>query len=120
MQHLGLTTYLFYVYSYLGTLNDYVRNRSKPEGSIAEGYLVEECLSFCSMYLKDTETRHNWPGRNTDAGGRDVVGGLSIFSTGGRPLGKGEGKVIQLEKEELNLAHRCVLHNCPEVQELLE
>ncbi|XP_074342562.1 uncharacterized protein LOC141680162 [Apium graveolens] len=29
----------------------YVRNRSKPEGSIAEGYLAEEGLPFCSRFL---------------------------------------------------------------------
>ncbi|XP_057249394.1 uncharacterized protein LOC125495744 [Beta vulgaris subsp. vulgaris] len=27
--------------------------RSRPEGSIAEGYMMEECLTFCSRYLHD-------------------------------------------------------------------
>ncbi|KAK1369171.1 hypothetical protein POM88_035263 [Heracleum sosnowskyi] len=36
---------------YLAKLKSYVRNRSKPEGSIAEGYLAEECLTFCSRFL---------------------------------------------------------------------
>ncbi|KAK1400869.1 hypothetical protein POM88_000474 [Heracleum sosnowskyi] len=36
---------------YLCKLKSYVRNRSKPEGSIAEGYLAEECLTFCSRFL---------------------------------------------------------------------
>ncbi|KAK1396063.1 hypothetical protein POM88_005926 [Heracleum sosnowskyi] len=36
---------------YLCKLKAYVRNRSKPEGSIVEGYLAEECLTFCSRFL---------------------------------------------------------------------
>ncbi|GJU54348.1 S-adenosyl-L-methionine-dependent methyltransferases superfamily protein [Tanacetum coccineum] len=35
-------------------------------GSIAEGYVAEEALTFCSRYLKDVETRFNRPGRNDD------------------------------------------------------
>lgn len=101
-------------------MKDYVRNPSKPEGSIAEGYIVDECMSFCSLYLKDTETRRNRFGRNTDAGGREVLGGLSIFGAGGRSLGKGDGEVVLLDEKELNLAHACVLHNCTQVQALLE
>ncbi|XP_052177584.1 uncharacterized protein LOC127791645 [Diospyros lotus] len=33
---------------FLLTLKKYVRTRSHPEGSIAEGYLAEECLTFCA------------------------------------------------------------------------
>ncbi|KAL4298991.1 hypothetical protein AHAS_Ahas17G0056200 [Arachis hypogaea] len=33
---------------YLGHLKSYVRNKAKSEGSIAEGYVVEEALTFCS------------------------------------------------------------------------
>ena len=36
---------------YLGKLKSYVRNRNRPEGSIAEGYLAEECVTFCSRFL---------------------------------------------------------------------
>ncbi|GLT91440.1 hypothetical protein SLE2022_093260 [Rubroshorea leprosula] len=32
----------------LFTLKSYVRNPRYPEGSIAEGYLAQECLTFCS------------------------------------------------------------------------
>ncbi|XP_060169988.1 uncharacterized protein LOC132600681 [Lycium barbarum] len=37
---------------YLGHCKSYVRNMSQPEGSIAEGYLAEEVLTFCSQYMK--------------------------------------------------------------------
>ncbi|XP_074377147.1 uncharacterized protein LOC141718667 [Apium graveolens] len=36
---------------YLCKLKNYVRNRSKPKGSIDECYLAEECLTFCSRFL---------------------------------------------------------------------
>jgi hypothetical protein len=51
----------------LGYLKKIVRNKSKPEGSIAEGYIVDECLSFFSRYLDDhIETRFNKAERNQD------------------------------------------------------
>ncbi|CAN6718990.1 unnamed protein product [Malus baccata var. baccata] len=44
--------WMFPIERYLQTLKRYVRNKGRPEGSIAEAYLVDECLSFCSMYLR--------------------------------------------------------------------
>lgn len=39
------------------------RSKSRPEGSVAEGYIVDECLHHCSKYLNDViETRHNRDG----------------------------------------------------------
>jgi hypothetical protein len=35
-------------------LKSYVCNRAHPEGSIAEGYLAEEALTFCSRYLHES------------------------------------------------------------------
>nr|GEW71978.1 hypothetical protein [Tanacetum cinerariifolium] len=46
--------YLHYMYPferYMGFLKGYVRNRSRPEGSIAEGYLSGEVVSFCTSYI---------------------------------------------------------------------
>ncbi|XP_074359754.1 uncharacterized protein LOC141699836 [Apium graveolens] len=42
---------MFPIERFLGNLKSYVRNRRKPEGSIAEGYLAEECVTFCSRFL---------------------------------------------------------------------
>ncbi|XP_074278569.1 uncharacterized protein LOC141602161 [Silene latifolia] len=44
----------------------YVRNRNRPEGSIAEGYIIEECMNFCSKYLSEIETKFNQYERNAD------------------------------------------------------
>jgi hypothetical protein len=36
----------------LGKYKRRVRNKARPKASIAEAYLVDECLTFCSMYLR--------------------------------------------------------------------
>jgi hypothetical protein len=41
-----------------------VRNRSRPEGSIAKAYVADECLTFCSKYLDDVDTIFNREPRN--------------------------------------------------------
>ena len=41
-------------------------NKAAPEGSIAEGYIANELVTFCSMYLESTSTIHNRPQRNPD------------------------------------------------------
>ena len=40
---------------YLGILNSYVRNRSRPEGSIVEGYATEEVVEFCLDYMSNVK-----------------------------------------------------------------
>ncbi|XP_071695448.1 uncharacterized protein [Rutidosis leptorrhynchoides] len=78
--------WMYPIERYLGTLKSYVRNKAKPEGSIAKGYLAEECLAFCSLYLSsDVETIHIKKSRNYDDGGKEDV--LPIFSMPGRPIG---------------------------------
>lgn len=90
-----------------------MRNKSRPEGSIAEGYLVDEGLSFCSMYLRDVDTRRNRKGRNADGIGRGICGGLSIFDSTGQYLGSGEN--VELDLNDRNRCHRYILDNCDEV-----
>ena len=34
-----------------GVIKGFVRNMSCPDGSIAQGYLTKECISFCESYL---------------------------------------------------------------------
>jgi hypothetical protein len=47
---------------YLGTLKSYVRSRSHPEASMANGYAAEEALGFCTKYLNLSAytSRHVW------------------------------------------------------------
>ena len=52
---------LSFLYRYLSHLKSYVRNRAAPKGFIAEGYIVEECLTFCLQYMEGVETIFNRP-----------------------------------------------------------
>ncbi|GJS64686.1 CACTA transposable element [Tanacetum coccineum] len=52
-----LLRWMFPFERYMKKLKNYVRNKAKPEGSIAEGYVAEEALTFCSRYLKDDYVR---------------------------------------------------------------
>ncbi|KAG8501221.1 hypothetical protein CXB51_003352 [Gossypium anomalum] len=67
----------------------YCRNKRYPEGSIAEGYLAEECMTFCSRYLEDAETRLNRPSRNAGLNDHDLAE-TYLFQSYGEPIGKVE------------------------------
>ncbi len=56
-----------------------MRNKAHPEGSIAEGYIAEECVTFCSRYLHNVQTKLNRVERNFDGGHGESYIGLSIF-----------------------------------------
>ncbi|XP_035820949.1 uncharacterized protein [Zea mays] len=54
---------------------------ARPEGSIAEAYVVDECLIACSRYFDDLDTRHNREGRNRERVDMSK-GDLSVFQHG--------------------------------------
>lgn len=101
---------LIYFGRNLMRLKSYVRNKAQPEGSIAEGYLAEECLTFCSRYLEDVETVFTRSQRNCDNIDNAEV---YMFSSGGRILGKIES--ILLDEIALAQAHRYVLLHCDKI-----
>ncbi|XP_028954422.1 uncharacterized protein [Malus domestica] len=105
--------WMYPIERFLQTLKHYVHNKGHPESSIAEAYLVDECLSFCSLYLRDVESRRTRRGRNEDGIGRGVSGGLSIFSSKGCYMGSGEN--VELELNVLDQCHIYILNNCDEV-----
>ncbi|XP_059290366.1 uncharacterized protein LOC132043916 [Lycium ferocissimum] len=98
---------------YLGHCKSYVRNMSQPEGSIAEGYLAEEVLTFCSQYIDGIESRINRPRRVDDyPDDSSTTNSSSIFP----PVGKGLGvDTFELSPMVKRQAHRYVLLNCPQV-----
>nr|GEU97084.1 hypothetical protein [Tanacetum cinerariifolium] len=51
---------------YMKKLKGYIRNKAKPKGSIAKGYVTEEALTFRSYYFWDVTTKFNHPDRNVD------------------------------------------------------
>ena len=101
--------WMFGIERYLSKLKSYVRNRSKPEGCIAEGYMVEECLIFCSRFLNDEKEVKK-------AEGSDNFG-YPIGSKGDK-----DGKAVHLGEIVWIDAHRYILFNCGnmEVEKLIE
>ena len=63
----------------MGHLKSYVRNKAQPEGSIAEGYLAEEVLTFCSQYMEGMKTRTNRPSRVDDSFNTNISELNTIF-----------------------------------------
>ncbi|KAL9441880.1 hypothetical protein AB3S75_020389 [Citrus x aurantiifolia] len=88
-------------------LKKYVRNRAHPEASIANGYLMAECMNFCARYLNEVETKSNRPIRNDDGGNKF-----------GRPFGKGVR--VRLDDISWVQAHRYVLVNTEVVTQFRE
>ncbi|GJX35382.1 beta-xylosidase/alpha-L-arabinofuranosidase 2 [Tanacetum coccineum] len=63
--------------------------KAKPEGSIAEGYVAEEALTFSSHYFRDVTTKFNHPDHNVDPpppthDGRRTTQNSGICSPGGK------------------------------------
>ncbi|XP_020098574.1 uncharacterized protein LOC109717295 isoform X1 [Ananas comosus] len=96
--------WMYPIESSMMRLKSYVRNKAQPEGSIAEGYIAEECLTFCSRYFEGVETIFNRSRRNCDNvnSGEDFM-----FLSGGRAIGKVESVI--LGEIFLAQAHRYVL-----------
>ncbi|XP_056688370.1 uncharacterized protein [Spinacia oleracea] len=100
--------YLRYIYPFernMGDLKGYVRNRSRPKGSIVEGYLTDEVLRYYIEHLEEFETlglpkpRHN----------KERVQGIG---TVGR-------KVLNLSREIVDQAYLYILQQVDEVQPYL-
>ncbi|XP_060171665.1 uncharacterized protein LOC132602887 [Lycium barbarum] len=95
----------------LGHFKSFVRNKARSEASIAEGYLAEETLTFCSRYMEDIETRFNRPRRVCDdPNDIEPSGTSSIFPQLGKPASAPENLLLT-HMQKLH-AHRYVLLNC--------
>jgi len=97
----------------LGTLKGYMRNRARPEGSIAEAYIANEALTFCSRYMEDVVTRFNRDDDKWDPPNGD----LSVFQHGVKLLGA--NRETYLENKEFDKLCWYVLNNCDEVEPYL-
>lgn len=103
---------------YLFTLKSYVRNRNYPEGSIAEGYIANECITHCSRYFEGVETRFNQPARNDDTIELTPMPDAPLPIILGRLIGK--VKNIIFDNQTLMQAHRYVLYNSDLVTPFIE
>ncbi|XP_042962594.1 uncharacterized protein LOC122296863 [Carya illinoinensis] len=82
---------------YLGKFKRYVKNKASPEGSIVEAWVHIECLTFCSMYLQDVETKFNRADRNIDSVEEETIDGFKIFNQKLRPLGMANNVQFEVE-----------------------
>lgn len=112
--------YFFYYYHhrFLGFLKNFVKNKAHPESSIAEAYIVNESMTFCSMYLCDIETKFNHDGHiNDETQEGQNNNGLSVFAQKACPFG---GKsFLELSQQQHEAAHWYILNNCEELQPYL-
>ncbi|PON94398.1 hypothetical protein TorRG33x02_098720 [Trema orientale] len=102
----------------MGVYKQYVRNRARPEGSIAEAYIINEALTFCSMYLRGVETRFNRSDRNNDEVGSHPHRQLSVFQCVGHPIGKKD--IVILQPSDRLKVEWYVMNNCTEIQKYLD
>ena len=94
--------WMYPIERYIKTLNDYIRTYAHPEGSIAEGYHLEDTLRFCTEYMKQhrATTHHVWD-PNEDATMNDEV------------LQQNEHKRRRMADEVHKHTHAFVIDNAP-------
>ncbi|GKA72203.1 hypothetical protein Tco_0778419 [Tanacetum coccineum] len=96
---------------YMKKLKGYVRNKAKPEGSIAEGYVAEEALTFSSHYFRDVTTKFNRLDRNVDPPPSTCR--FQVFRSVCKSIGL--RSFIRFDAQELKKVKWYVLHNSPEI-----
>jgi hypothetical protein len=97
---------------FVGRLKDFVQNMTYPEGSLAENYQFDECLTFCSRYLNGCATKFNRPSRHDSTEPNSA--GQPYLRIIGRPLSGFASS--QLDFVAWSQAQRCVLVNYPDIE----
>ncbi|XP_004292005.1 PREDICTED: uncharacterized protein LOC101313768 [Fragaria vesca subsp. vesca] len=106
-------TWMFPIERQLGGYKKYVRNRSNPEGSIAETYLAHECVTYCNSYIFNKDDIVANDATNAPQFNLSVV--LELV----KPF-RNIPYTERLTDAELIEAHWYVLQNCAEVNEYRE
>lgn len=88
----------------LGDYKRYVRNTRYPEGCIAEQYIVQECITYCKLYMDNTSME--------DMGGPQPT--ISVVSHLVKPRRRISRK--RLDEDQIDIAHWCVMEHCDEAQ----
>ncbi|KAI3443853.1 hypothetical protein Pfo_000518 [Paulownia fortunei] len=84
----------------------------RPEGSIAEGYVVNKVLTFSSLYISQIEIIFTRSERNKDVS-QPIISTLSVFNQQERVMGSQQNHKLPLTL--CKKAHWYVLNNCKEV-----
>jgi hypothetical protein len=100
---------------FMGKMKNMIHTRSHPEGSIAEGYVFDECLTFCSRYLDDCNTKFNKAPRHDDNNSSTAQNTeFEYLRLLGRPTSA--CSTIELDFVSWTQAHRYVLFNYPRIE----
>jgi hypothetical protein len=105
-----LYRWMYPIERYLRTLKGYVRNKAHPEGSIAEGYILEECMTFCSRFVDGMPTKISQSERHEDGRADQPPTGITIMST--VDYSKKGFALEQLSLAEVNDMRHFILTNC--------
>jgi hypothetical protein len=101
--------WMYPIERYLKTLKDYVRTYSHPEGSIAEGYLMDDTLGFCTEYMHQYRgTTHRVWDAEEDAIMNDEI------------LRRNSQQKRKMSDEFRNYAHAFVLENASSLEQCRE
>ena len=87
------------------------------EGSICNGYLIEEAAKFASYYFQNgdaTFSRRLQQNEVPESNVKDDIDRLSVFKHQGKPIDTVGSRMLM--DPEYNVAITYVLLNCPEVQ----
>jgi len=98
------TRWMYPYERYFKTLKGYVRNLAKPEGSIAQGYQVEEALGFITEYMSEYNitSRRVWDDKEEPTMVDEIL--------------EGKGKPKQLTESLRNAMHDFVLNNASHLE----
>ena len=100
----------------MGLYKKYVKNMARPDGSIAEAYIVDEAVSFLARYVPNIETRFTRPERNWDLPLPNHH--MDVFKSNTRPLG---ASCIRLLQNWKNAIQWYILNNsADDIQTYLE
>ncbi|XP_019225907.1 PREDICTED: uncharacterized protein LOC109207443 [Nicotiana attenuata] len=110
-KHAGPVHYrwMYPIERFLGTLKSYAHNRACPEGSIAEAYIANECMAFCSRYLQGGDSRSYCSKKCGDGIEHENSKEEYLFSIVGESYGGVD--VFELDEKIWLQAHRHVLFN---------
>nr|GEY34580.1 hypothetical protein [Tanacetum cinerariifolium] len=82
---------------YMKKLKNYVRNKAKPKGSITEGYVAKEALTFSFYYFQDVTIKFNRLDHNVDCPPPTCQ--FQVFKLLGKSIGL--RSVIRFDHQEL-------------------
>ena len=85
------SAHVYVRYRFLASLIALVLNSAQPEGSVAEGYIAQECVTFYLRYFEGVETVFDRPERNNDGHPSED---FNLFVTAGQS--KGQVQMVEL------------------------